>query len=373
MLGDLSKWLDEQLTLEIPHYSFLHEKYDDITRWKQEAKHIFKHYIAAPHFEVPQVEVLSTTHYDNLHIEKLTWKLPFGPPTEAYFLKPIDHKGPLPAVLGLHDHGLNHKIGKSKIVRVGDEEKFSIQSHQDEYYEGRAWANELAKKGFAVLVHDIFPFESRRVLPTNIPLEILSSLTFEKESNEKDDEWYEKFCQDMESVIAKSFFTSHVTWPGIMLAEDQVALHILSHRDDVDSKRIGCCGLSIGGLRASYLAGSSEYITCAVIAGFMTTWNDFIKYKAHTHSWMYVIPGLSKMMNFPDIISMNAPSPLLVLSSREDELFTLSEMKKADQNLRAVYEKAQVSHNYEHHYHKGSHRFSTLMQMEAFGWFKKHL
>ena len=35
--------------------------------------------------------------------------------------------------------------------------------HQLDDYEGRAWANEIAKRGYVVLVHDAFAFASRRI------------------------------------------------------------------------------------------------------------------------------------------------------------------------------------------------------------------
>ena len=44
--------------------------------------------------------------------------------------------------------------------------------HHNEYYGGVAWANEIAKRGYAVLVPDAFPFASRRVLSKDVPEEI---------------------------------------------------------------------------------------------------------------------------------------------------------------------------------------------------------
>ncbi len=374
LLGDFSTWLSEHVKAdEIPQYSFLHNEHTDVELWQKEARVLFEHYLLAPAFPLPSVKVVWTKTYDNLHIEKLTWALPFGPLTECYFLKPIHHREPLRGVLGLHDHGLNKILGKSKIVRVEEETEERILSYQDEMYGGRAWANELAKKGYAVLVHDVFPFESRRILPSDIPQQVVSSLMKEKESVDDEDSWYNEFAHHMESVIAKSIFTAGFTWPGITLAEDRIALQILAQREDVDASRIGCCGISLGGLRTNYLAGSSEMIKCAVTAGFMTTWNDFILHKAHTHTWMYSIPGLPQNMKYSDIVSMMAPSPLLVLSCIDDELFTLSEVKKAEKNLRAVYAKAGYSNNFDHHYHKGPHQFSIEMQKEAFEWLDRWL
>jgi dienelactone hydrolase len=39
-----------------------------------------------------------------------------------------------------------------------------MEEHQQQYYEGNAWANEIARRGYVVLVHDTFTFGSRRVL-----------------------------------------------------------------------------------------------------------------------------------------------------------------------------------------------------------------
>jgi predicted esterase len=105
----------------------------------------------------------------------------------------------------------------------------------------------------------------------------------------------------------------------------------------------------------------------------MTTWADFVLHKALHHTWMYSIPNLPNLMEFSDIVSMTAPSPLLVLSCIDDELFTLSEVKKAEKNLRAVYTKAGCPERFDYHYHEGSHRFSVKMQMEAFDWFDRWL
>ena len=63
----------------------------------------------------------------------------------------------------LHDHGGMKYMGWRKIVRT-DDHPWPVQAkHQEKDYAGTAWANEIAKRGYAVLVHDTFPFGSRRV------------------------------------------------------------------------------------------------------------------------------------------------------------------------------------------------------------------
>src|SRR5262249_57880893 len=98
-----------------------------------------------------------------LDVEYRSWQPPYGPPTEAVSLKPAGARGRLPAVLGLHDHGGNKYFGWRKIAQISDQVHPMMKTHHERYYGGVSWANELAKRGFAVLVHDAFAFASRRV------------------------------------------------------------------------------------------------------------------------------------------------------------------------------------------------------------------
>jgi hypothetical protein len=45
-------------------------------------------YVLSPELVMPKVELEDRRTLDGLVIEKLSWRLPFGPKTEAYFLKP---------------------------------------------------------------------------------------------------------------------------------------------------------------------------------------------------------------------------------------------------------------------------------------------
>ena len=55
--------------------------------------------------------------------------------------------------------------------------------------------------------------------------------------------------------MAKGLFCAARPGPASSLAEDVAALDYLSSRPDVDPDRLGCGGLSGGGLRTAYLAG----------------------------------------------------------------------------------------------------------------------
>jgi dienelactone hydrolase len=322
---------------------------------------------------VPQAAPQHTIDFDGLAIEHLTWQLPYGPPTEAFVLKPAVATGRLPAVLALHDHGGNKYFGTAKIVRASKDPHPLMIAHQDRYYGGLAWANELARRGYVVLVADAFTFGSRRIRISDLPASITGGLKEENTGSNEEIARYNAFASTHEHIVAKSLFSAGTTWPGVFTGEDQRALDYLCSRADVDAARVGCAGLSGGGLRTVYLAGLDPRIRCSVTVGMMTTWRDFLLNKSHTHTWMVYVPGLPRDLDYPEILGLNAPAPALVLNNHEDALFTVSEMERADAILGDVYRKAGAADRYRMTFHQGPHKFDREMQVEAFAWLDRWL
>jgi len=347
----------------------------------------------------PALKVQSTAKrvFDGLEIEDLLWQLPYGPPTEAVFLKPAGVEGPLPGVLALHDHGGIKHFGKRKIVRTGDEVHPFLKSHQDTYYGGTAWANELARRGYAVLVHDVFPFESRRILAAQVPAHVTERLLTSPEALREltpadiDPERaladvdvppgepperlarYEAFAGGHEEVVARSLFALGYTFPGVVLAEDLAALGVLAGRPEVDPDRLGCCGLSGGGLRACFLAGLDDSIDCAVSVGYFSTWRDFALHSGFAHSWMGFVPHLARQLDFPEVLGLRVPLPSLVLACEQDPLFRLEETRRAGALLENIYRQSGAADKVQVSLHPGPHRFSREMQAEAFAWLDRWL
>ena len=186
-------------------------------------------------------------------------------------------------------------------------------------------------------------------------------------------EAYNTWAAEHESTMAKSLFCAGTTWPGVFLAEDQRALDVLCARPDVDANRVGCGGLSGGGLRTAYLGGLDSRIQCAVCVGMMTTWRDYLLNKSHTHTWMVYIPHLPQDLDYPEIFGLRVPLPTMVLNDIDDALFTLSEMERADTILREVFEKADAGDRYACNFYPGPHKFDLPMQADAFNWFDRWL
>ncbi len=370
MIGSFGSWAASIVGDEPVALSFRHKQWTDVEAWRLVARQRLLDCLAQPETGgIPEVTVHRCFTYDGLYIEELSWQLPYGPSTEAIFLKPAGATGKVPGILGLHDHARNKYFGKQKITRTAEAHHPVMIDHHHEFYGGMAWANELAKRGYAVLVADAFPFASRRVLLQDVPEEIRAEFT----GMGSDIDAYNDWAAEHESIMAKSLFCAGTTWPGVFLAEDQRALDVLCARPDVDPERVGCGGLSGGGMRTVFLGGVDPRIRCAVCVGMMTTWRDYLLYKSYTHTWMVFVPLLPRDLDYPEILGLRAPLPTLVQNNIDDELFTLSEMERASAILQAVYEKAGAADHYRGAFYPGPHKFDSQMQAEAFDWFDRWL
>jgi dienelactone hydrolase len=374
-LGAYGPWAADKVLGEGPgRLSFRTGKWKSVEEWRQAARKRALECIAPVNLGgAPAVTVTGRTAYDGLEIEFLSWQLPVGPRTEAVLLKPAGARGRLPGILALHDHGGNKFLGWRKITRT-DSKPWAIQEkHQERYYGGVGWANEIAKRGYVVLVHDTFPFASRRILVKDVPPRIQAGGVDPQPDDLDGIAKYNAFAAAHEHIVAKSLFSAGTTWPGVYLVEDQKALDVLCSRPEVDASRVGCAGLSGGGMRTVFLGGLDDRIKVAIAVGFMTTWRDFLLDKAFTHTWMTYVPLLPKDLDFPEILALRAPAATMVLNCREDPLYTLPEMQRADAMIAETFQRAKAPDRYRAMYYDGGHKFDRSMQADAFDWFDRFL
>lgn len=378
IIGQYGNWASGLLN-NPAKLSYRKSEWNNLDQWKPSALKKVDELIGMPAIQkVSEVKIHKTYDYDGLLVEELSWQLSNGGAAEAILLKPKGTVKKLPAILALHDHGGNKYFGKRKITRTQDNRHPLMEEHQGEYYGGMAWANEIAKRGYVVLVHDAFAFGSRRILLEDVEGILWGNASVKQPAtptseDSKSIENYNQWASEHEHVLSKSLFCAGTTWPGVVLAEDKIALDILSAREDVDPNRMGCAGLSGGGLRTVYLGGLDERIKCAISVGFMSTWSDFLLNKSFTHTWMLYAPLLPKYLEFPEIFGLRVPLPTMVMNNSEDQLFTLSEMEKADNILKDLYQKANAAEKYVSKFYSGPHKFDEEMQSDAFDWLDRWL
>jgi dienelactone hydrolase len=377
LIGAYGLWAAEIVGRKPGTHSLRSGQWDHVAAWREKARARVWECLAAPELpETPAVEVEWSGIVDGLYAEKLSYQLPYGPRTEAVFLKPAGavEGERLPGLLALHDHGGNKYFGWRKIAQVDESIHPLLQDHRQRSYGGLAWANEIARQGYAVLVNDTFPFASRRVRIADVS-DVFARGVQDPGPEETPEKIiaYNRWAGEHEDIMAKALFSAGTTWPGVYLREDQVALSILCARPDVDAERVGCGGLSGGGMRTVYLAGLDDRIRCCVCVGFMTTWQDLVLFKNYTHTWMTYTPLLPRALDFPEILGLRAPQPALVLHCTEDPLFTDSEVQICGQTLTDVYTRAKAPEAFRLSNYPGGHKFDAPMQQEAFAWLDRWL
>ena len=204
----------------------------------------------------------------------------------------------------------------------------------DRAYGGCTYANELVRHGFVVLCPDAFYFGSQRLDPALVSDRMTNKFP-ELNSNDENEQQraFNRFASTHETLTAKMIFTAGTTWPGILFQGDRASVNYMLTRPEVDPKRIGCMGLSIGGFRSAHLFGLDPRIKTAVVAGWMTTYGSLLFDDLLWHTWMIYVPGQHNFLDLPDVASLNAPNPLMVINCKKDNLFPMEGMQAAEKNL----------------------------------------
>ena len=326
----------------------------------------------------PRVD--GTWSHEGVVGESVSWSVGYGPRTEGWLLRPDGVRGQLPGVLALHDHSHFKFFGKEKIADGPDAAHALVVELRRQEYGGRAFANELARRGFAVLVHDTFLWGSRRFdMEEMVPPDLARS----------DNEWvgpglrmpasadevaapgyqirsYNRAAIQHEHVVAKYCSLLRTSLAGVVAYEDRVAVEYLKSRQDILSNRVGCVGLSGGGCRAALLQATCLDIAAAVVVCMMSTYERLLDRHVAPHTWMLFPAGLAQLGDWPDLAACRAPSPLVVQYALGDQLFPVSGMTAAHERIAEIYAATGAPRAYVGQFFDGGHSFDQAMQAAAF-------
>lgn len=301
---------------------------------------------------------------DGIDGVELTWTVPGQiTPTEAWLLKPAGHTGPqLPAVLLMHGHDGLKFYGKEKVADGPDGPASGVPELRKHGYDGRSVAAGLVQAGFAVLVHDAFPWGSRRIPWNDFPERA-------RRAADMDERHYEAAAREHEHGLAKVAALTGSSLAGQVLREDLVALSVLYDLAGVDSARVAVTGFSGGGARVAHLLAAAD-VNAAVITAMTSTFADIADGHADDTTWLMVTPGLPAVCDWPDIVASACPTPLLVQFAAEDSHFGLSGMCDAEAAITRAYSgtDALATQWFPH-----GHRFSSDMQDASTLWLQSNV
>lgn len=292
--------------------------------------------------------------------------------TEAFLLIPDGLTAPAPAVVALHDHGGFYYYGKEKICET-ENPLPALRQHIQTAYAGRPFADELARRGFVVLVPDAFYFGSQRLEANRLPSSYTGCLEGVGPGSDEYVVQFNALALRHEEIVAKTLFDAGTTWPGVLFQGDRAAVDYLVTRPEVDPKRIGCVGLSIGGFRSAHLFALEPRIKAAVVAGWMTTYGSLLYDHLDFHTWMIYVPGQLQWLDLPDVATLNAPHPLMVINCLQDILFTQEGIRAAERKITEVYTRMSASDRFCCRYDDEPHSFKVPAQDAAIAWLDRWL
>ncbi len=372
-VGQFYPWLQEQANNQPMSLSYLASDWVDREEWRNTGRakmhELLAYESSAGGLNAEVLEVTAKEDYTRYHVR---YSVTANRATEAFLLIPNGLKEKAPAVIAIHDHGGFYYFGKEKITETEDPHGI-LQEFKEQYYGGRSYADELARRGFVVLVPDGFYFGSQRVDIDKVDERYAKEIRDMDTSTDSYIRQFNRFASSHETLMAKTIFTSGSTWPGILFQGDRASVDYLLTRPEVDTDRIGCIGLSIGGFRSAHLAGLDPRIRAAVVAGWMTTYGSLLKHHLRSHTWMIYVPGQLKYLDLPDVVSLNAPRPLMVINCLQDRLFTLEGMQAAEAKLESVYEKMNAADRFLCRYYDAPHSLNVKMQNDAIDWLSRWL
>lgn len=268
----------------------------------------------------------------------------------AYLLVP-DGQGPFPAILLLHDHGAEFRIGKEKLVRPWDvtvEKKKLADEWVAKYYGGRFLGDHLAQRRYVCLSTDALNWSDR------------GGGGFEGQQ-----------------AIASNLMHLGMSLAGVIAHEDLRAVEFLALHPKVDRDRIGAVGLSMGAFRTWQLAASSDDIAAGVavcwmasVKGLMQPGNN--QTQGHS-SYTMLHPGLLSDLDYPDIASLACPKPMLFYNGLQDHLFPVPSVKQAYSKMRSVWRSQGSEEVLETRLWDVPHTFNSEMQIAAFTWLDEQL
>ncbi|BDC49041.1 hypothetical protein F183_A13570 [Bryobacterales bacterium F-183] len=353
--------------------SFLHPKWKSPGEYRKVALQVALEGLAFQPKRVPlRPEVVETEDLGDVIREKVLFSTCEQFRVPAFVHLPKKRSGKLPGMIDLHSHGGWFVFGKEKVSAFGADKMLPMLAkyHQDNY-EGRPTATEFARRGYAVLTIDAFPFGERRIImPDDLEKHGADRSKYSAEVMQQ----LNMRCRTKESTIAKALAYAGTTWPGVVAWDDMRSVDYLASRPEVDASRIGCVGVSMGGYRSLMLCGLDSRIRAACITGFMSTVRPMIPKHLDTHSFVHFIPHVHARMDLPDIAALRVPKPLLVQQCRRDGLFPLSGMEESVAKLEAVYRKAGAPAGaFSSRFYDVPHIFNLEMQNDAFAWFDREL
>jgi dienelactone hydrolase len=287
-----------------------------------------------------KVETLSREDRGFYTLEKFQFDNEAGATVPGYLLVPKKPSGPAPALLYCHWHGGQYDIGKEELFRA---------SHTPE-----APGPAFAQRGFVVLSIDSYCFGERNGRGPGGPAE-------------------RSGAGEM-SASKFNLWVGRTLW-GMILRDDLMALDYLESRPEVDSKRIGVMGMSMGATRAWWLMALDERLKTGVPICCLTRYQNLIAHDwLKAHGIYYYVPQILNFFDTEAIVSLIAPRPVLFLDGDQDQTSPVDGIHAIEAAVRPVYRLYGQDSEFQSIVYPGQgHIYTPAMWTNTLEWMDKYL
>lgn len=369
-IGSLYPFVQKQADRSQLELSFLHSEFKDLAAWQKTARaRVLEHLFYAPPPISPEPEVIRRADRGDYIQEYLTFQTTPDLRVPAYVLIPRNAKLPAPGIVLLHCHGGFYLWGKEKVVEVENEHPV-LSEFKQQLYDGKSLATELVRRGYVVITIDMFYWGERRMLLDEDPPSHRDPRRMTKDEIAA----FNRRSQQAEQLVARSLFAAGITWPGVMLWDDLRTVDYLAARPEVDARRLGCVGLSVGGYRSFLLSALDPRIKVAVDVGWMSSFASHIRrHVINSIGLTFHIPGLYRYLDLPDLAALIAPRSVLVINGSKDQLFPPEGVEAAFSKIEQCFRKAGVPDRQRCRLYDAPHQFNLQMQADAWEWIGRWL
>lgn len=177
-----------------------------------------------------------------------------------------------------------------------------------------------------------------------------------------------------ESLLKLHLWLGRTLW-GLFVHDDQVALDYLCSRPEVDVRRIGATGISMGSTRAWWLAAMDERIACTVGVACLTRYQNLIAHgQLRQHGVYYFVNGLLRHFDSEGVMALIAPRPFLALTGDLDAGSPADGVEVIHDRVGRMYETLGAKERFRGVLYKDTgHVYTPEMRREMLAWFARWL
>ncbi|HEY3856677.1 MAG TPA: alpha/beta hydrolase family protein [Verrucomicrobiae bacterium] len=296
-----------------------------------------------PRPDKPSVKILSREERDGYVLEKFEFENGAGATVPGYILLPKEASGAsrkFPAILYCHWHGGQYEIGKEELFQA---------KHTPEP-PGPA----LAKRGYVVLAIDSYCFGERNGRGPGGPDEKGSAGEM---TASKFQLWY-----------------GRTLW-GMIIRDDLMALDYLASRSEVDPRRIGVMGMSMGATRAWWLMALDERLATGVSICCLTRYQNIVEHQLlKAHGIYYFVPNMLNYFDTEAVVALIAPRPAFFMDGDSDGTSPVDGVHEIEARVRPVYQLYNAQTNFESVvYPNQGHLYTPAMWQQTLTWLDDRL